>query len=352
MAKLSFQSISHQYGKLPSVHDVSFTIGQGEVVSLLGPSGCGKSTLLRLAAGLEVPQSGEIHLNDELVSDPRFALPAEKRDIGLVFQNYALFPHLTVLENVEFGVSGQKQQVAERALAVLAEFDVIHLAEKYPHELSGGQQQRVALARAVAPSPKLVLLDEPFSGLDTRLRETIRDKMLHVLRDQNIAALMVTHDAEEAMFMSDKIVVLNKGVIAQTGRPLDVYCSPKTPFVASFFGEANQFSGIVKKGVVRTIIGDVAAPQFADGQAVEIVVRNESLTVYNEPQQGANQTAFTLLEMHLLGSSTIVHIAEAGKEHESYHLHAKIPGLNYFEIGATVYLSTKPEDVFIFPSNP
>ena len=128
MAKLSFQSISHQYGKLPSVHDVSFTIGQGEVVSLLGPSGCGKSTLLRLAAGLEVPQSGEIHLNDELVSDPQFALPAEKRDIGLVFQNYALFPHLTVLENVGFGVSGQKQQVNERALAVLAEFDVVHLA--------------------------------------------------------------------------------------------------------------------------------------------------------------------------------------------------------------------------------
>lgn len=347
MKQLSFKNISHSYADMPSVKDVSFTIQSGEVVSLLGPSGCGKSTMLRLAAGLEKPQKGEIIQNDTVISSPDYALDASLRGVGLVFQNYALFPHLTVLENVCYGLKGKKKDNVALAEEVMADFDILPFAQNYPSELSGGQQQRVALARAVCPAPDLVLLDEPFSGLDTRLRERIRDRLLHVLREKNIAALMVTHDAEEAMFMSDKIVVLERGNIAQIGSPLDVYRAPKSSFVATFFGEANQFSAKVEKGVVNTVLGEIQADGFEDGQTVEVVIRNENLNVFDAPVQDASEVSFTVLETHLLGSSTLIHLSDRDDD-RGYHLHARIPGLNYFEIGSKVYLSASPNDIYIF----
>ena len=350
MRQLSFKNISHSYADMPSVEDVSFTIQAGEVVSLLGPSGCGKSTLLRLAAGLERPQKGEIIQNDTVISSPDYALDASLRGVGLVFQNYALFPHLTVLENVCYGLKGKKKDNLALAEEVMADFDILPFAEHYPSELSGGQQQRVALARAVCPAPDLVLLDEPFSGLDTRLRERIRDKLLHVLREKNIAALMVTHDAEEAMFMSDKIVVLEKGQVAQIGTPLEVYRSPQSSFVATFFGEANQFSSAVSQGVVKSVLGPIDASQFADGTKVEVVIRNENLTVYDTKQAHCSPTPFTIMETHLLGSNTLVHLSDK-KDDSGHHFHAKIPGLNFFEVGATVYLSAAQSDIFLFESS-
>jgi len=346
---MQFENISHSYGQLTSVHDVSFSLKKGEVISLLGPSGCGKSTLLRLAAGLEVPEKGAISKNGEIISSPSGALSPDKRDIGLVFQNYALFPHLSVLDNVCYGISGSKKQAIERAKHVMDDFGIWHLADKYPHELSGGQQQRVALARAIAPSPQLLLLDEPFSGLDTRLRERVRDKLLHLLRDENIAAIMVTHDAEEAMFMSDRIVVLDKGRVAQIGRPLDVYRSPVTSFVATFFGEANQFKSKVKNGHVDTILGHLPVTDLDDGDDVEVVVRNENLRVFGFPDEGRDQVPFTLLELHLLGANTLVHLSGHDKDGAEHHFHAKIPGLNFFEQGSTVYLSADPSQIYIFP---
>lgn len=350
MKQLSFDNISHSYRDMPSVSDVSFSLQKGEVISLLGPSGCGKSTLLRLAAGLEAPQKGQIIQDDVAISSPDYALDPAKRGVGLVFQNYALFPHLTVLDNVCYGLSGKRQDQVEIARQVMSDFGIAQFANNYPNELSGGQQQRVALARAVSPAPELVLLDEPFSGLDTRLREHVRDKLLHVLRMKNIAAIMVTHDAEEAMFMSDKIVVLEKGRVAQIGSPLEVYRSPQSSFVATFFGEANQFSGIVKKGKVDTILGAMDAPQFADGTAVEVVIRNENLNVFDTRQDGTSDVPFTIMETHLLGNSTLIHMSDS-KQDDGYHFHAKIPGLNFFEIGAPVYLSALPSDVFIFAAS-
>jgi len=346
---MQFENISHSYGQLTSVHDVSFSLKEGEVISLLGPSGCGKSTLLRLAAGLEVPQKGAIIKNNVTISSPAGALSPDKRDIGLVFQNYALFPHLSVTENVCYGIKDSKTVRQARAMEVMDDFGIAHLADKYPHELSGGQQQRVALARAIAPSPQLILLDEPFSGLDTRLRERVRDKLLHLLRDENIAAIMVTHDAEEAMFMSDRIVVLDKGRVAQIGRPLDVYRSPVTSFVATFFGEANQFKSVVKDGHVDTILGHLPVSDMQDGRDVEIVVRNENLNVLAFPDEGKGQVPFTLLELHLLGANTLVHLSGEDKNGKEHHFHAKIPGLNFFEQGSTVYLSADPTQIYIFP---
>ena len=350
MKQLAFDNISHSYRDMPSVSDVSFSLQKGEVVSLLGPSGCGKSTLLRLAAGLESPQKGEIIQDDITISSPNYALDPAKRGVGLVFQNYALFPHLNVLDNVCYGLSGKREDQLAIAREVMSDFGIAQFANNYPNELSGGQQQRVALARAVSPAPELVLLDEPFSGLDTRLREHVRDKLLHVLRLKNIAAIMVTHDAEEAMFMSDKIVVLEKGRVAQIGSPLEVYRSPQSSFVATFFGEANQFSGIVKNGKVDTVLGAMDAPQFADGTAVEVVIRNENLIVFDKRQETGSDVPFTIMETHLLGNSTLVHISDS-KHDDGYHFHAKIPGLNFFEVGTPVYLSAAPSDVYIFEAS-
>lgn len=347
MSEIQFDNITHSYEELPSVSNISFSVKEGEVVSLLGPSGCGKSTLLRLAAGLERPQKGQIIQGDKVISSPDYALDSSKRGVGLVFQNYALFPHLTVLDNVCYGLKGSRKQNLSIAREVMSDFDISQFANSYPHELSGGQQQRVALARAICPAPNLVLLDEPFSGLDTRLRDRVRDKLLHVLREKKISAIMVTHDSEEAMFMSDKIVVLERGNIAQIGSPLDVYRAPKSSFVATFFGEANQFSAKVEKGMVNTVLGEIQADGFEDGQTVEVVIRNENLNVFDAPVQDASDISFTVLETHLLGSSTLIHLSDRDDD-RGYHLHARIPGLNYFEIGSKVYLSASPNDIYIF----
>ncbi|MGC6517945.1 MAG: ABC transporter ATP-binding protein [Candidatus Puniceispirillaceae bacterium] len=347
MRHISFENISHFYSDMPSVKDVSFNIGKGEVVCLLGPSGCGKSTLLRLAAGLEKPQNGYIKQDDKVISSSKNALDPSERGVGLVFQNYALFPHLTVLDNVCYGLSGKKRDNLAAAQQMMTDFDIAQFANHYPYELSGGQQQRVALARAICPEPPLVLLDEPFSGLDTRLRERIRDKLLHVLREKNIAAIMVTHDAEEAMFMSDKIVVLSHGKVAQIGTPLEVYRSPQSSFVATFFGEANQFSAIVKNGRIETVLGAIDAPSFDDGTEVEVVIRNENLRVYDQKQKDASPVAFKIMETHLLGSNTLVHLSDTDDD-TGHHFHAKIPGLNFFEIGREVFLAASPNDIFVF----
>lgn len=347
MKLLSFENLHHSYNDLPSVKDVSFTVAHGEVVSLLGPSGCGKSTLLRLAAGLESPEKGVIKQDDKVISSAKYTLDASQRGVGLVFQNYALFPHLTVLENVCYGLDHKRKEAQDIAKEVMDDFGILHLGANYPHELSGGQQQRVALARAVSPSPDMVLLDEPFSGLDTRLRERVRDKLLHVLREKQIATVMVTHDAEEAMFMSDKIVVLEKGQVAQIGSPLDVYRSPKSSFVATFFGEANEFSAEVQNQSIATVLGPIPAPDMADGTKVDIIIRNENLKVYDEAQTNTDAYPFRIMETHLLGSTTLVHVVDEGRQSD-HHFHAKIPGLNFFEVGAQVYLSVSPSDVYIF----
>ena len=340
---LEFEHISHKYTADDSVHDISLTIQAGEVVSLLGPSGCGKTTLLRLAAGLEKPSHGFIKLNGEVISSPQHILPPEKRGIGLVFQSYALFPHLTVLDNVMFGLNAKGSKAVASALNLLTELDLDRFADAYPHELSGGQQQRVALARALAPNPALILLDEPFSGLDSRLRERVRDQMLHVLKERQTAALMVTHDAEEAMFMSDRIMVLNDGRSEQQGRPIDLYCRPQSGFVAEFFGEVNKLSGTAQNGKIETIFGAVSAPQLSDGMPADIVIRYEGILL-TPNEKGVKAY---VMESHLLGRSSLVHMSVPTSS-EILHLHARIPGLNSFKPGAEVWLEMDEEQTFIF----
>lgn len=278
---LVIDELSHAYGARNGagtdvLRGVSLCLHAGEIVSLVGPSGCGKTTTLRLVAGLEQLQAGAIQVGTLLAATPDLHLPAEARNVGMMFQDYALFPHLTVAENVAFGLSrcdGPERRA--RALAALRDVGLEAYADRNPTTLSGGQQQRVALARAMAPRPKVVLLDEPFSGLDAELRRKVRADAIHLLKDAGVGALMVTHDPEEALFMSDRIAVMRDGRIDQYGAPKHLYSQPASPYVARFFGEINELKGVVHAGVAGTPLGPVPAPGLAEGAEALVMTRPE-----------------------------------------------------------------------------
>ena len=238
MTALILENIHHRFGPAEIVCDLSLAVNPGEVVCLLGPSGSGKTTVLRIAAGLESTQQGTVTIDGRTVGSATANVPPESRDVGLMFQDYALFPHLTVAQNVEFGIAERPgPERAEIARKMLAQVGMSGFGEGFPYTLSGGEQQRVALARALAPNPRIMLMDEPFSGLDFRLRDQIRDDTLALLKEIGTATLLVTHDPEEAMLMSDRIALLNAGHLVQFGSPEDLYYRPKNSFVTEFFGE-------------------------------------------------------------------------------------------------------------------
>ena len=224
--RLEVTNLNRSFGGRKVVDDVSLSVAAGQVTCLLGPSGCGKSTTLRMIAGVEMQDSGKIMVDGELVCDTVTRVPAEARSIGLMFQDFALFPHLTVAGNIAFGLRGSRAQKAERVNHLLKRIGLPHYADAYPHQLSGGEQQRIALARALAPQPKIMLMDEPFSGLDNRLRDDIRDETLEVLKEEGTAVLLVTHEPDEAMRMADEIALMRDGVIVQRGAPYNVHMRP------------------------------------------------------------------------------------------------------------------------------
>jgi iron(III) transport system ATP-binding protein len=242
MIRLSAQNLTKRYrrGDEPAVHDVSFELPEGKLLSLVGESGSGKSTLLRLIAGLETPDAGSIQLDGETISAPAAVTPPERRGIGLVFQHHALFPHLTVERNIAFGLRHLPRGERPGVIAPLLELvGLAKLGQRYPHELSGGERQRIALARALAPNPRVLLLDEPFSSLDSRLRHAVRDETRAILRERGATALFVTHDTGDALSIADRIVVLKSGRVQQVGAPPEVYHAPANAYVASFFGTCN-----------------------------------------------------------------------------------------------------------------
>jgi ABC-type Fe3+/spermidine/putrescine transport system ATPase subunit len=242
MAELTVRGLSKTYGETPAVSDFSHTFADGKITTVVGPSGSGKSTTLWMIAGLTRPDRGAIRIDGEEVTH----LAAEHREIGMVFQNYALFPHLTVRENVEFGLRVRRVPRAERnkrALETLALTRIEHLSERYPSRISGGEQQRVALARALVIRPKVLLMDEPLSALDAKLREELRGELFRLLNELGVTTVYVTHDQMEAMSLGNDLIVMNEGRIEQVGPPLDVYLRPENTFVANFLGAANAFEG-------------------------------------------------------------------------------------------------------------
>jgi iron(III) transport system ATP-binding protein len=340
---IRFTGIRHAYpGRGEVLRGIDLAVGPGEIVCLLGPSGCGKTTLLRLAAGLEPLQAGRLEIGGRLVAEPGRELPPEQRNVGFVFQDYALFPHLTVSENVAFGLRfTPRGERVWRVMDALARVGLEAYAKSYPHQISGGQQQRVALARALAPRPQVLLLDEAFASLDARLREQVRDDTLHVLQTAGIATLLVTHDAEEAMFMGDRIALMREGVIVQSGTPDDLYLRPADRFVATFLGEVNRLPARVCGGAAPTPIGTIPAPGFAEGEAVEVLVRPEGIRV-------SRNGPATVEACRLLGATTLVHMQLPDGAGGQIHLHARLPPSVALARGDAVHVGLDPERAFVF----
>ena len=283
-ARLAFEDVHHAYGELKTLRGVTLAAEPGEVLCLLGPSGSGKTTLLRIAAGIEPLGRGRLLLNDREIAGPGVNLPPERRGIGLMFQDFALFPHLTILDNVRFGLTALSSADGKReALAALDRVGMVHYADNYPHALSGGEQQRVALARALAPRPAVLLMDEPFSGLDSRLKDSVRAETLAILREARATAIVVTHDAEEAMRMGDRIALLRDGALEQVGTAEDLYHRPANLFAAAFFSEINVFDGVVSGEMAQTPVGPVKAKGFSDGAGVSIAIRLPGVEVTETP---------------------------------------------------------------------
>ena len=272
--------------------DVSFAVKPGDILCLLGPSGCGKSTVLRTIAGIERQAAGRIVADGQVLSDGMLHLPPERRGIGLIFQDFALFPHLSVGQNVAFGLSGSRSEVRERVNALLARVDLKDYADKSPHMLSGGEQQRVALARAMAPRPRIMLMDEPFSGLDNRLRDGIRDETLEILKEDGTAVVLVTHEPEEAMRMADQIALMRGGKIVQVGAPYNVYNAPCDRAAAAFFSDINVVTGTVRGALTTTPFGEFLAPGYPDGSVVDIVFRPQHVKIdFDRKRAGAEPHA-------------------------------------------------------------
>ena len=366
MRRLDLTHVSHRFDETLAVDDVSIGVEAGELVCLLGPSGCGKTTLLRLVAGLDTLQSGRIAIGGVTVAegDAGRQLPPEKRGTGLMFQDYALFPHLTVTQNVGFGLRGGKpggargsaprgEEWIEQALAGV---HLAHLAGRYPHTLSGGQQQRIALLRALAPAPGVLLLDEPFSGLDEHLRQRVRRETQAILAESGATTLMVTHDPEEAMFLADRIVVLNRGRVAQDASPVEIYTAPADPFVARLFGPVNELEGVVRGGSVETALGPVPAAGRKDGQAVLCFIRADGVEVTAAPPDGGRGYVRARVETaRALGPASyllLAPLAEGAPESVPAMIEARLPGINLPAVGSDVWARAREEQSFVFASVP
>jgi iron(III) transport system ATP-binding protein len=340
---LVLSHVSHAYGHVAAIEGVSLAIGAGQVLCLLGPSGCGKSTALRVAAGLERLQAGRIDIDGETVADAArdLSLPPERRSVGLVFQDYALFPHLDVLGNVAFGLAGQgSEETRARAVALLEQVGMAHAAGFFPHTLSGGEQQRVALARALARQPKVMLMDEPFSGLDTRLRDRVRDDTLSVLKASGVATLLVTHDPEEAMRMSDTVAIMRAGFVVQVGSPADLYRRPQDSFVAAFMGETNRIEATARGGRLATPWGDLPAPvAVPEGGRAEILIRPEALLART------GGAVATVIDGRLLGPYGVLRVGIEGCPGPLImRSTGEVPAP-----GARLALGLDPAGVFVFP---
>lgn len=338
---LDLIGVSHDFGSRRAVDGVGFQVGRGEILGLLGPSGCGKSTTLRIAAGLEGLQRGEVQIGGETVAGRGVDVPTEQRHVGMVFQDHALFPHLSVADNIGFGLghlsSGERQARIQLWAGRLGLRD--HLAS-YPHRLSGGEQQRVALARAMAPEPRVMLLDEPFSSLDSRLRDQIRDETVRVLKEAGTATLLVTHDPEEAMRMGDRIAIMHDGRIEQIGSPDQVYASPASAFVAHFLSETNDIPVHVAAGAVDSPFGRFPATRLEEGAAARLLFRPEALVVHPEG------LPLTVDRATALGPWNRLELLDA----TGLRLVARLPPGPLPPAGVTLHFSVNPGACHVFPA--
>ena len=359
---LQLRGISKTFptSKNPAVNQVSLELQQGELLGLLGPSGCGKTTLLRIVAGFEKVSQGQVVLAGNIVSDRNINIPPEKRNTGMVFQDYALFPHLTVAENIAFGLKGKKteanggifhhgrlknREIQQRIRDVLELVGLSTLEKRYPHELSGGQQQRVALARAIAPQPALILLDEPLSNLDVQVRHRLREEIRAILKAAGTTAIFVTHDREEALAISDKIAVMRDGKLEQVGTPETIYTKPSSRFVAEFVTQANFLTARREGQNWTTEIGKVELPNaITTGECdrAELMLRQEDLLVTPDPD---SNSLVTVKERQFLGREYCYCLETASGK----RLHARTTIGNPVAVGTKVKVSVIRNTPLFFP---
>lgn len=354
--RLEVQNLIRSFDGLRVVDDVSFSVNAGEVACLLGPSGCGKSTTLRIVAGVDMQDSGRIFVDGRLICDTAFRVPPERRAIGLMFQDFALFPHLPVSENVGFGLRGGFRGNRDRVAELLERVHMSRHLDSYPHELSGGEQQRVALARALAPRPRVLLMDEPFSGLDERLRDGIRDETLALLKDEGTAVLLVTHEPDEALRMADQILLMRQGRIMQQGAPYNIYNAPVDRQAAAFFSDVNILTGRVRGALTGTPFGDFLTPGVPDGSEVEIVIRPQHLKIdFDRAGHGPSPTRENgtaalarVVRARYLGRESLV---EFTTDQDGISLTATVPGVFMPPAGTPMWLMLRRDRVFVFPKN-
>jgi iron(III) transport system ATP-binding protein len=353
MTALVIDEVSHRFGPTVALDAVSLTVAKGEILCLVGPSGCGKSTLLRVAAGLEPLQMGRVSIEGQVVAEAgKDALPPEARNVGFLFQDFALFPHLSVLDNAAFGLhklpAGGRRERARKALARVGMAD---LAGAYPHMLSGGQQQRVALARAMAPAPRLFFLDEPFSGIDARLRRRLLEDTWRVLKDSGAASVVVTHDPEEAMLLGDRVAVMRVGRILQSGTPDSVYRRPESAFVAEFLGEVNKFRGAVNgSGAVATPLGPVPARDFAPGAPVVVIIRQQGVAVSPGEKAPEGSVPVTVSWVRPMGAASLMLLRRRDAGAGDPPIYARVSGRLRLAEGAPAYAAVDRDEVFVFPA--
>ena len=344
---LKIDSLACQYGLVPVLQGIGLEVNEGDICCLLGPSGCGKTTLLQAIAGFTPLVAGQIELDDNCIAQPGAGVAPEARGIGMVFQDYALFPHLTVRENIGFGLKafGRPEREARiREALDLVKMDA--LADRYPHELSGGQQQRVALARALAPKPRLLLMDEPFSNLDTELRRTLSREVRHILKPAGITAIMVTHDRDEAFVVSDRLGIMDQGRLLQWGTPAEVYHQPATPLVASFVGDGNWIEGrVLDSQTLETELGRVHQPghSWGAGTSLDIFVRPHEVNVTDAFDAVQVET----LSGEFLGTQTLYRF----KLHSGRELEAQFGSQAVFQPGSTLGLALTSANLVAFPTS-
>ncbi|HAV56700.1 MAG: Fe3+/spermidine/putrescine ABC transporter ATP-binding protein [Acinetobacter sp. GWC1_38_13] len=345
---LTIQKLSKKFGERFAVNQASWSAQSGQIICLLGHSGCGKTTMLRLIAGLETPTEGSIQLERKVLWDPYQQVQAEERNIGFVFQDYALFPHLSVLENVMFGLKKipkhERQSIAENALKHVSMSHHIH---SYPHTLSGGEQQRVALARALAPKPHVLLMDEPFSNLDHRLRDQIRQSTIEILKQTSTTTIIVTHDPEEALQIADQIILMHQGKIIQSGTPKQLYFQPKTLFAARYFSDLNEIKTQIQDQQLHTIFGNIDIPKhLTSSNEIRCYFRPHQLRVNRIKTE--NSLAAKIISSNFLGYSQLLKLKI---EAEDKVLSAYVEYSQHYDQTDTIYLSLDLSQCFFYESN-
>jgi iron(III) transport system ATP-binding protein len=343
-AFVRLDSVSKNFETTKAISNLTVEIGKGDFFSLLGPSGCGKTTTLRLIAGLERPDAGTIAIGGEVVASPGTWIAPEKRGIGIVFQDYALFPHMTVAQNVAFGLHGcGRAQIKARTEELIELTGMKGLFGRYPHELSGGQRQRVALARSLAPNPRVILLDEPFSNLDADLREELRWETKRILKEQGATTILVTHDQEEAFSLSDRVGVLRNGKLEQLGSPEEIYHRPCNKFVADFVGKADFIDGIAEGAIVHSTFGSFPLDGCYPGtKQVELMIRPDDVRF---TPNAAGQAM--IIESRFLGASVLYRLQFA----DGRIINAIRHSVKSVPVGSRVHVTVDAKHIVIFPKD-